>query len=78
MSHIKTIKGIKIISSKKGPKYEIRKEHVEFTDGTTVDRVWCYSFDGRALGGINDAEKYYATPRNTSSPFFGKKPAGKK
>lgn len=54
----KIIKKITIVSSKKTPKYEVRSEHVLFSDGSTEDRIRCYTFDGHMLGGIREAEHY--------------------
>jgi hypothetical protein len=56
--HNKKIKTIKTTSSRKTPNYEIRKEHLVFEDGSTMDRVICYTFGGRYIGGVHEAEKY--------------------
>ena len=53
----KRIKSIRTTSAKRNSLYEIRKEHVVFTDGSTADRIMCYSFTGKQLGGIHEAEK---------------------
>ena len=71
-----SIKTIRTLSFKRNSKYEIRKEHVTFTDGTTSDRVWCYTLDGKPLGGIREAEKYFTT-QVSRSPFLGRKPKEK-
>jgi len=55
----KTITAIKIISAKKNYNYEIRKEHVTYSDGTTEDRLMCYSFAGKPLGGIQETERLF-------------------
>lgn len=55
----KRVKTIKILSSKRNTNYEIRKEHVTFTDGTTMDRIICYSFTGKPLGSIKETERLF-------------------
>lgn len=57
---MKQVKSIKTLSSKRGPKYEIRKEHVTYTDGSTEDRTFCYEFSGKPLSGIKEADKVLA------------------
>jgi hypothetical protein len=47
----------KTISAKRNGHYEIRKEHVTYSDGTTADVIACYSFAGKPLGGIQEAER---------------------
>lgn len=59
---IKKITDIHVISAKHTPKYDIRKEHVTYSDGTTEDRLACYTPSGKYLGGIREAEKIVNIP----------------
>jgi hypothetical protein len=55
----KKIKESRTISAKRNANYEIRKEHVIYTDGSTEDRIMCYSFAGKPLGGIQETERLF-------------------
>lgn len=61
----KKVLKIKTLSSKRTARYEIRKEHIAYTDGTTEDRLACYDFTGKYLGGIHEAERVTSAPART-------------
>lgn len=64
----KYIVSTKTIKSKRGPKYNIVKEHVVYNDGTTEDRLFCYEFNGKPLGGIKDADRILAQREKARTP----------
>jgi hypothetical protein len=67
------IVSIKTVTSKRNTKYEIRKEHVTYSDGKTEDRVRCYDFTGRPLGTIAEAERFFISKkRNAFAPPVGR------
>lgn len=65
----KKIVSTRTTSAKRTAKYEIRKEHVVYSDGTTADRLACYDFTGKYLGGIRDAEKKTSVPQPKVVPY---------
>jgi hypothetical protein len=69
---MKKITTIKTISAKRNPKYEIRKEHVAYTDGTTEDRIMCYSLEGKPLGGIQETERKLKSQAIVPAPVVKK------
>jgi hypothetical protein len=50
------------VSSKKTGKYELRKEHIQYDDGTTEDRLACYDFSGKYIGSPREAERILNAP----------------
>jgi hypothetical protein len=70
---MKRTREIKTISAKKSTRYEIRKEHVTYFDGTTEDRLVAYTFEGKLIGSLPEAERYFNNLQRRESVALPKK-----